>query len=177
MLSGRVCRVSWHQIICLSIIIVGFLVVSWHFLLFLVIFLLTLHTSSRADAGFGWRMGGYVIYIWKAFTRRFVLDTSESRKFFTVVKDKATVDAYGYVLQTYSACAYRVVPDGYGVLYGLYICISAWASALLVQTTVGNARASRCGTGNGYRLPRFFISTCNHLQTCWIRGVYRRQDL
>ena len=116
------------------------------FLTFLAVscyFLLTLHTSSRADAGFGWRMGGYVIYIWKAFTRRFVLDTSESRKFFTVVKDKATVDAYGYVLQTYSACAYRVVPDGYGVLYGLYICISAWASALLVQTTVGNARASR----------------------------------
>lgn len=50
------------------------------------------------------------------------------------VKDKATVDAYGYVLQTYCACAYRVVPDGYGVLYGLYICISAWASALLVST-------------------------------------------
>ena len=48
----------------------------------------------------------------------------------------------------------------------LHICISAWGSALLVQTTVGNARASRCGTGNGYRLPRFFISTCNHLQTC-----------
>lgn len=139
------------------------------FLTFLAVscyFLLTLHTSSRADTSFGWRMGGYVIYIWKAFTRRFVLDTSESRKFFTVVKDKATVDAYGYVLQTYCACAYRVVPDGYGVLYGLYICISAWASALLVQTTVGNARASRCGMGNGYRLPRFFISTCNHLQTC-----------
>ena len=157
---------SWHQIICLSIIIVGFLVVSRHLLLFICYFLLTLHTSSCADTSLGWRMGGYVIYIWKAFTRRFVLDTSESRKFFTVVKDKATVDAYGYVLQTYCACAYRVVPDGYGVLYGLYICISAWASALLVQTTVGNARASRCGTGNGYRLPRFFISTCNHLQTC-----------
>lgn len=157
---------SWYQIIYLSIIIVGFLVVSRHLLLFICYFLLTLHTSSCADTSFGWRMGGYVIYIWKAFTRRFVLDTSESRKFFTVVKDKATVDAYGYVLQTYCACAYRVVPDGYGVLYGLYICISAWASALLVQTTVGNARASRCGTGNGYRLPRFFISTCNHLQTC-----------
>ena len=156
---------SWHQIICLSIIIVGFLVVSRHLLLFICYFLLTLHTSSCADTSLGWRMGGYV-YIWKAFTRRFVLDTSESRKFFTVVKDKATVDAYGYVLQTYCACAYRVVPDGYGVLYGLYICISAWASALLVQTTVGNARASRCGTGNRYRLPRFFISTCNHLQTC-----------
>lgn len=42
---------------------------------------------------------------------------------------------------------------------------------------VGNAKALICGTGNGYRLPRFFISTCNHLQTCWIRGVYRRQDL
>ena len=29
---------------------------------------------------------------------------------------------------------------------GVYI--SAWASALLVQLTMGNARASECGTGN-----------------------------
>ena len=72
---------SWHQIICLSIIIVGFLVVSRHLLLFICYFLLTLHTSSRADTSLGWRMGGYVIYIWKAFTRRFVLDKSELRNF------------------------------------------------------------------------------------------------
>lgn len=26
--------------------------------------------------------------------------------------------------------------------------ISAWASALLVQTVMGNARASECGTGD-----------------------------
>ena len=38
MLSGRECRVSWHQIICLSIIIVGFLVVSRHLLLFICYF-------------------------------------------------------------------------------------------------------------------------------------------
>lgn len=61
----------------------------------------------------------------------------------------------GMFLQTYYACAYCIVTNGYGVSYGLYIYISAWASALLVQTTVGNARASRCETGNGYRLPRF----------------------
>ena len=37
------------------------------FLTFLAVscyFLLTLHTSSRADTSFGWRMGGYVIYIY-----------------------------------------------------------------------------------------------------------------
>ena len=36
--------------------------------------------------------------------------------------------------------------------------ISAWAiSALLVQTCVGNAKASNSGTGNWYRFPRFFF--------------------
>ena len=36
--------------------------------------------------------------------------------------------------------------------------ISAWAiSALLVQTTVGNAKASKQGTSNWYRFPRFFF--------------------
>ena len=40
----------------------------------------------------------------------------------------------------------------YTLLYIRYadgvIYISAWASALLVQLTMGNARASECGTGN-----------------------------
>ena len=35
--------------------------------------------------------------------------------------------------------------------------ISAWASALLVQTELGNARASKSGTSNRYRFPRFFF--------------------
>ena len=40
-------------------------------------------------------------------------------------------------------------------LVGRYI--SAWASALLVQTVSGNAKASMCGTSNRYRLPRFLF--------------------
>ena len=40
----------------------------------------------------------------------------------------------------------------------LLLYISAWAiSALLVQTTMGNARASKSETGNKYRFPRFFF--------------------
>ena len=40
----------------------------------------------------------------------------------------------------------------------LSLYISAWAiSALLVQTCVGNAKASNSGTGNWYRFPRFFF--------------------
>ena len=37
------------------------------------------------------------------------------------------------------------------------IYISAWASALLVQTTMGNARALISGTSDRYRFPRFFL--------------------
>ena len=37
-----------------------------------------------------------------------------------------------------------------------YICISAWASALLVQTVMGNAKASECGTSSWYRFLRLF---------------------
>lgn len=32
--------------------------------------------------------------------------------------------------------------------------ISAWASALLVQTVVGNAKALKSGTSDRYRFPR-----------------------
>ena len=40
----------------------------------------------------------------------------------------------------------------------LSLYISAWAiSALLVQTGLGNAKASRSGTSNWYRFPRFFF--------------------
>ena len=38
----------------------------------------------------------------------------------------------------------------------MLLYISAWAiSALLVQTVMGNAKASECGTSNRYRFPRF----------------------
>ena len=45
-------------------------------------------------------------------------------------------------------------------VFKLYI--SAWASALLVQTVMGNARASESGTGNRYRFPRFFFIYVSH---------------
>ena len=37
------------------------------------------------------------------------------------------------------------------------VYISAWASALLVLTVMGNAKASSCGTSDSDRLPRFFV--------------------
>ena len=36
------------------------------------------------------------------------------------------------------------------------VCISAWASALLVHTVSGNAKASMRGTGDRYRFSRSF---------------------
>ena len=47
------------------------------------------------------------------------------------------------------------------------INISAWASALLVQTVMGNARALSSGTSNRYRLPRFF-RICTQSNFLWI---------
>lgn len=38
----------------------------------------------------------------------------------------------------------------------IHIYISAWGSALLVQTTVGNAKASKRGTGNDTGSRAFF---------------------
>ena len=54
---------------------------------------------------------------------------------------------------------------------GTYIYISAWASALLVQTAMGNAKASECGTGDRYRFPAFFIYANRY---CFLRyaGIY-----
>ena len=49
----------------------------------------------------------------------------------------------------------------------VYINISAWASALLVQTVMGNARALSSGTSNRYRLPRFF-RICTQSNFLWI---------
>ena len=43
------------------------------------------------------------------------------------------------------------------MVYTESLYISAWASALLVQTVMGNAKASKCGTSNRYRFPRFFF--------------------
>ena len=49
----------------------------------------------------------------------------------------------------------------------VYINISAWASALLVRTGLGNARALSSGTSNRYRLPRFF-RICTQSNFLWI---------
>lgn len=43
----------------------------------------------------------------------------------------------------------------YCKVHKVVIYISAWASALLVQTTMGNARALISGTSDRYRFPRF----------------------
>ena len=43
----------------------------------------------------------------------------------------------------------------YCKVHKVVIYISAWASALLVLTTMGNAKASMRGTSDRYRFPRF----------------------
>ena len=40
----------------------------------------------------------------------------------------------------------------------IHIYISAWGSALLVQTTVGNAKASKRGTGNDQAPALFYMN-------------------
>lgn len=56
----------------------------------------------------------------------------------------ATVDAH------WVCYIYTLTKSLYTSMYrhSKYIYISAWASALLVQSSVGNARASMCGTSN-----------------------------
>ena len=56
--------------------------------------------------------------------------------------------------------------------------ISAWASALLVQTGLGNAKASMRGTGNRYGLPALFSYMYHSLIfNILIRGVSRKDVL
>ena len=63
---------------------------------------------QSADVERGGRVG---MTLWKAFTWRFGFDSSESRKFLIIVKNKATVDATGYVYDIQLLCYYcqRVV--------------------------------------------------------------------
>ena len=65
---------------------------------------------------------------------------------FRYSQDKATVDAHGYATSLVSVfCRY-----GLG--------ISAWASALLVFTIPGNAKASMRETSSSAKVPRFFYA-------------------
>ena len=65
---------------------------------------------------------------------------------FRYSQDKATVDAHGYATILASAfCRYR-------------LSISAWASALLVSTIPGNAKASMRETSDSAKVPRFFCA-------------------
>ena len=65
---------------------------------------------------------------------------------------KATVDVYGvcYISLVHLCCV--------NIRCTLSLYISAWAiSALLVQTVIGNAKASECGTSNRYKIPALFL--------------------
>ena len=59
----------------------------------------------------------------------------------------------------------------------LHIYISAWGSALLVQTTVGNAKASKRGTGNDTGSRAFFIWPYEQTRINRIRFVGELQDI
>ena len=52
-------------------------------------------------------------------------------------------------------------------VHEVVIYISAWASALLVQTAMGNARALISGTSDRYRFPRFSFYMLD-FQFCYI---------
>ena len=65
---------------------------------------------------------------------------------FRYSQDKATVDAHGYATILVSVFC----------RYGL--SISAWASALLVFTIPGNAKASMRETSSSAKVPRFFCA-------------------
>ena len=73
-------------------------------------------------------------------------------------QDKATVDVLGMcfiripLYLVYSPYFNKGVCAGCGGI----VYISAWASALLVLTKLGNAKALMRGTSNRYRFPRFF---------------------
>ena len=63
---------------------------------------------------------------------RFVLDTSESSKFIIEVKTEATVDAQCWI------CRFAVYGNG---IFGVGFCVAR-------STSMGNARASMCGTSD-----------------------------
>ena len=67
----------------------------------------------------------------------------------------ATVDVRGYVLKYRRVCsALR--------RHTLSAYISAWASALLVQTVMGNAKASECRDGQQVQTPALFLYVAIH---------------
>lgn len=83
------------------------------------------------------------------------------------VKDKATVDAYGYVfadiLCLCLSCSARWV---WCIVWIVYMHISV-GFCVARSDWVGNAKALICGTGNGYRLPRFsypHVTICKHAE-------------
>lgn len=91
----------------------------------------------------------------KAFIKRFVLGTSESSKFKIVVKEHSNGRCPWGMYENISSFVH-LVDTGCTLRRIKYTCI-AWASALLVSTTMGNARASRCGTSSDKDSHAFFV--------------------
>ena len=81
----------------------------------------------------------------------------ESRKFKSIVMNMATVDAHGMILYIFRhclcACPYgQVQTDGAGIVY-----IHRRGFRVARSTILGNARASKRGTGNRYGSHAFFV--------------------
>ena len=94
---------------------------------------------------------GTDIYLRKDVYYVFVLDTLETSQLFNHCQRQSN----GRCLR---GMLYTIVHFFTNKRCALSLYISAWAiSALLVQTTVGNAKASKHGTSNRYRFPRFFF--------------------
>lgn len=98
----------------------------------------------------------------KAFTLRFVLGTSKLRKLLSVVTNIATVDAPGYVypyipIERRAHCIILYVMRPLRSYKGkLYIHIGV-GFVVARSTTLGNAKASKRGTGNRL-VHAFFVS-------------------
>lgn len=112
----------------------------------------------------GWGEGVAEIrhFIRKAFIKRFVLDSQESRKFSKIeIRNEATIDVHGYavtmtiVIEAVSVCG--SVTSSCDSVASAKKNISAWASALLGLFRWADARAFVGGTSNGNRLPTSFF--------------------
>ena len=83
-----------------------------------------------------------------------VLDAEKLRNFQLPSKNRASVDALWMCMHLSEVCVSFMRRTPVGELY-----ISAWASALLVLTAMGNAKASQRGTGNSGRPTLFHTCT------------------
>lgn len=103
------------------------------------------HTVRRSPVGTKW--AGSKTF-WKMRLSTLFLDTLKLRKLHEFVRTEATVDAYVVCINPFGVVCKHVIDNWY---------ILREASAVVRPTNSGNAKASRCGTGNRYDSHAFFV--------------------